>query len=145
MIYRLKRSGAFKVAKSRYAAMRHYITAYLLAPRPDQQAIAADLQSPDSRCYRGVAACYSATSVPPNCRVDMDAWAKHGNKCDGREYVRPGEKDIYVQLTISLALGLSAFIVFCVSALLSMSSRLGRARASQMHHSSAPCSSAFVA
>ncbi|KAF3016115.1 hypothetical protein E8E14_003470 [Neopestalotiopsis sp. 37M] len=45
--------------------------------------------------------------------VDMDAWAKHGNKCDGREYVRPGEKDIYVQLTISLALGLSAFIVFC--------------------------------
>lgn len=38
--------------------------------------------------------------------------------CDGSgdEFVQPGEKDTYVQLIISLALGLSAFIAFCVSA-----------------------------
>lgn len=43
----------------------------------------------------------------------MDAWVKKETKCDGNEAVRPGEKDIYVQLTISLSLGLSAFLVFC--------------------------------
>jgi hypothetical protein len=45
----------------------------------------------------------------------MDVWIESNNKCDGNEAVRPGSKDIYVQLVISLALGLSAFIVFCVS------------------------------
>lgn len=59
----------------------------------------------------------------------MDAWVKKETKCDGNEAVRPGEKDIYVQLTISLSLGLSAFLVFCVSA----ASRLCRERLSQMH------------
>ncbi|KAK6087272.1 hypothetical protein SCUP234_01903 [Seiridium cupressi] len=44
----------------------------------------------------------------------MDAWAVSENKCDGHEAVRPGSKDIYVQLVISLALGLTAFIVFCI-------------------------------
>lgn len=41
---------------------------------------------------------------------------KKGN-CDGSgdEFVQPGEKDTYVQLFISLALGLSAFTAFCVS------------------------------
>ncbi|KAG8157192.1 hypothetical protein KVR01_012900 [Diaporthe batatas] len=36
--------------------------------------------------------------------------------CDGSgdEFVQPGEKDTYVQLIISLALGLSAFIAFCI-------------------------------
>ncbi|POS75071.1 DUF221 domain-containing protein [Diaporthe helianthi] len=36
--------------------------------------------------------------------------------CDGSgdEFVQPGEKDTYVQLVISLALGLSAFIAFCI-------------------------------
>lgn len=45
----------------------------------------------------------------------MDAWADPDKKCDGIKAVRPGDKDTYVQLIISLALGLSAFIVFCVS------------------------------
>lgn len=37
--------------------------------------------------------------------------------CDGsgNEFVQPGEKDTYVQLVISLALGSTAFIAFCVS------------------------------
>lgn len=37
--------------------------------------------------------------------------------CDGSgdEFVQPGEKDTYVQLVISLALGSTAFIAFCVS------------------------------
>lgn len=47
--------------------------------------------------------------------MTMEAWAESDSKCDGNEAVRPGEKDIYVQLVISLSLGLSAFVVFCVS------------------------------
>lgn len=37
--------------------------------------------------------------------------------CDGsgNEFVQPGEKDTYVQLVISLALGSTAFLAFCVS------------------------------
>ncbi|KAK4174508.1 hypothetical protein QBC36DRAFT_333527 [Triangularia setosa] len=35
-------------------------------------------------------------------------------KCDGDEYVKPGPKDFQVQLAISLALGLSAFLAFCI-------------------------------
>lgn len=35
--------------------------------------------------------------------------------CNGTKYVQPGTKDIQVQLVISLALGVSAFLVFCVS------------------------------
>ncbi|KAH6660506.1 hypothetical protein BKA67DRAFT_641587 [Truncatella angustata] len=43
----------------------------------------------------------------------MDAWARNETECDGNEAVRPGEKDIYVQLVISFSLGLSAFVLFC--------------------------------
>lgn len=45
---------------------------------------------------------------------------ENGNKtkdrCDGsgNEFVQPGEKDTYVQLVISLALGSTAFFAFCV-------------------------------
>lgn len=37
--------------------------------------------------------------------------------CDGSgdEFVQPGEKDTQVQLVISLVLGLTAFLAFCVS------------------------------
>lgn len=44
----------------------------------------------------------------------MDSWSRVNDTCDGNEAVRPGTKDIYVQLVISLALGLSAFVAFCV-------------------------------
>ncbi|KAH8787903.1 hypothetical protein F5883DRAFT_707029 [Diaporthe sp. PMI_573] len=43
---------------------------------------------------------------------DPHKWRK-GN-CSGDEFVQPGEKDTYVQLVISLALGLTAFIAFCI-------------------------------
>lgn len=36
------------------------------------------------------------------------------DKCLGDNYVGPGKKDTQVQLVISLALGLSAFLAFCV-------------------------------
>jgi hypothetical protein len=36
--------------------------------------------------------------------------------CDGDKQVRPGKNDTQVQLVISLALGLSAFLAFCVGA-----------------------------
>ncbi|KUI66088.1 Calcium permeable stress-gated cation channel 1 [Cytospora mali] len=38
------------------------------------------------------------------------------DRCDssGNEFVQPGEKDTYVQLVISLSLGLSAFFAFCI-------------------------------
>jgi hypothetical protein len=50
----------------------------------------------------------------------MDVYDPHKGKkgnCDGSgdEFVQPGEKDTYVQLVISLSLGLTAFIAFCVS------------------------------
>lgn len=35
--------------------------------------------------------------------------------CSGNEFVQPGEKDTQVQLVISMALGLTAFMAFCVS------------------------------
>lgn len=34
---------------------------------------------------------------------------------DGEKAAGPDSKDIYVQLVISLALGISAFVAFCVS------------------------------
>ena len=37
-------------------------------------------------------------------------------KCPRDEFVQPGDKDIQVQLVISLALGISAFLAFCVCA-----------------------------
>lgn len=39
------------------------------------------------------------------------------DRCDGsgNEFVKPGEKDTYVQFVISLALGSTAFFAFCVS------------------------------
>lgn len=36
-------------------------------------------------------------------------------KCNGDLYTGPGWKDTQVQLVISLSLGLSAFLAFCVS------------------------------
>ena len=36
-------------------------------------------------------------------------------KCLADDYVGPGAKDTQVQLVISLALGVSAFLAFCVS------------------------------
>lgn len=41
---------------------------------------------------------------------------KGKNGCDGsgNEFVQPGEKDTQVQLVISLTLGLTAFVAFCV-------------------------------
>lgn len=39
------------------------------------------------------------------------------NECPGDEYVKPGKTDIKVQLVISLGLGISAFLCFCVSRL----------------------------
>ncbi len=36
------------------------------------------------------------------------------DKCLGDNYVGPGKKDTQVQLVISLVLGLSAFLAFCV-------------------------------
>lgn len=35
--------------------------------------------------------------------------------CNGDEFVEPGEKDTQVQLVISMVLGLTAFMAFCVS------------------------------
>ncbi|KAH8676125.1 hypothetical protein BX600DRAFT_432656 [Xylariales sp. PMI_506] len=43
----------------------------------------------------------------------MDEWLLK-QKCDGNDAVRPSTKDIYVQLVISAALGLTAFIAFCI-------------------------------
>lgn len=43
----------------------------------------------------------------PYCPKDGD---------DGREYVMPSEdKDLIVQLVLSLLIGVSAFVAFCVS------------------------------
>ena len=38
------------------------------------------------------------------------------DKCSGDAYVKAGSKDIQVQLVISLALGVSAFLAFSVCA-----------------------------
>ncbi|KAK3935824.1 DUF221-domain-containing protein [Diplogelasinospora grovesii] len=44
----------------------------------------------------------------------MDTFLDPGKKnCSGDEYVGPGTKDTQVQLVISLALGVSAFLAFC--------------------------------
>lgn len=47
----------------------------------------------------------------------LDGPGKGKKGCDGSgdEFVQPGEKDTQVQLVISLALGLTAFLAFCVS------------------------------
>lgn len=47
----------------------------------------------------------------------LDGPGKGKNGCDGsgNEFVQPGEKDTQVQLVISLVLGLTAFVAFCVS------------------------------
>lgn len=48
--------------------------------------------------------------------MDMDAAAPPDNTdCPGESYVEPGSKDIQVQLVISLGLGITAFLAFCVS------------------------------
>jgi hypothetical protein len=36
-------------------------------------------------------------------------------KCNGKAALAPGNTDIFVQLVLSFALGISAFIAFCVS------------------------------
>lgn len=61
----------------------------------------------------------TSTTTPTRPSI-MDFYDPNRGKkgsCDGSgdEFVQPGEKDTYVQLVISLALGLSAFIAFCVS------------------------------
>lgn len=38
----------------------------------------------------------------------------HG-KCNGNDYVGPGNKDTWYQFIISVSLGISAFLSFCVS------------------------------
>lgn len=45
-----------------------------------------------------------------------DGPGKGKKGCDGsgNDFVQPGEKDTQVQLIISLALGLTAFVAFCV-------------------------------
>lgn len=47
---------------------------------------------------------------------DDDSDPKHPKeKCDGKDLVRPqGDKSLQVQLVLSLVLGLSAFLIFCV-------------------------------
>lgn len=47
---------------------------------------------------------------------DGDTPGKGRKGCDrsGSDFVQPGEKDTQVQLIISLALGLTAFVAFCV-------------------------------
>jgi hypothetical protein len=45
----------------------------------------------------------------------MDALKPPDNgTCSGDDYVQPGSVDTTVQLVISLALGFSAFLAFCV-------------------------------
>ena len=44
----------------------------------------------------------------------MDVLSK-SKECEGGDkFVKPGTKDTQVQLVISLALGISAFLAFCV-------------------------------
>jgi hypothetical protein len=35
-------------------------------------------------------------------------------KCDPEKYIRPGDKDLVVQLVLSLIIGVSSFVAFCV-------------------------------
>ncbi|KAK7733669.1 hypothetical protein SLS53_008136 [Cytospora paraplurivora] len=46
----------------------------------------------------------------------LDGGKEKKDRCDdsGNEFVQPGEKDTYVQLVISLALGSTAFFAFCI-------------------------------
>lgn len=46
---------------------------------------------------------------------DPDKGKKGSCDGSGSEFVQPGDKDTYVQLVISLALGSTAFLAFCVS------------------------------
>lgn len=45
----------------------------------------------------------------------MEAYGIPQDCPSGDDAVRPGKKNVYVQLVLSLALGLSAFVAFCVS------------------------------
>lgn len=45
---------------------------------------------------------------------DPDKGKKGSCDRSGSEFVQPGDKDTYVQLVISLALGCTAFVAFCV-------------------------------
>ncbi|KAK7747735.1 hypothetical protein SLS62_008879 [Diatrype stigma] len=44
----------------------------------------------------------------------MEAWDDEPDYCKGNVAAGPGSKDIYVQLVISLALGISALFAFCI-------------------------------
>lgn len=60
----------------------------------------------------------TASTTTPTAIMDFyDPDKGKKGSCDGsgNEFVQPGEKDTYVQLVISLALGSTAFIAFCVS------------------------------
>lgn len=48
---------------------------------------------------------------------DSPGKGKKGCEGSGSDFVQPGEKDTQVQLIISLALGLTAFVAFCVRSL----------------------------
>lgn len=48
---------------------------------------------------------------------DNPGKGEKGCEGSGSDFVQPGEKDTQVQLIISLALGLTAFVAFCVSSL----------------------------
>ncbi|KAG6354284.1 hypothetical protein INS49_004889 [Diaporthe citri] len=59
----------------------------------------------------------TASTTTPTAIMDFyDPNKGKKGSCDGsgNEFVQPGEKDTYVQLVISLALGSTAFIAFCV-------------------------------
>lgn len=52
-----------------------------------------------------------------NMFQDSDPDNPDKDKCLGENYVGPGKLDTQVQLVISLSLGLSAFLSFCVGPL----------------------------
>lgn len=45
----------------------------------------------------------------------LEAGDADHEKCNGDDYVGPGNKDTWYQFIISLSLGISAFLAFCVS------------------------------
>lgn len=55
--------------------------------------------------------------MPAPADMDILDGGKGQKGCvgNGDEFVQPGEKDTQVQLVISLVLGLTAFLAFCVS------------------------------
>lgn len=69
---------------------------------------------PTSLDARGLVPPASATAME-NIFDGKPGKGKNGCDGSGSEFVQPGEKDTQVQLVISLALGSTAFLAFCVS------------------------------